>query len=142
MKIFLDTNILISGIFFRGNEAKLLRITEVEFITSQTVVEELKHIVKIKFRSLKVESFKLAIEEVDKAIKDIHIVQDVSYDKYIEEAKELVRGKNDQKIMAAVLFSKPDYFITGDKHFYNNKVESRVKIKRTKEILEQLEAGK
>ncbi len=93
MKIFLDTNILISGIFFRGNEAKLLRITEVEFITSQTVVEELKHIVKIKFRSLKVESFKLAIEEVDKAIKDIHIVQDVSYDKYIEEAKGRIEGE-------------------------------------------------
>ena len=109
MKVFIDTNILISGIFFRGNESKLLRIPEVEFITSQTAVEELRHILKIKFRSLKVESLKVAIEEVNKAMKDIHVVQDVTCGKYIKEARKLVKGKNDQKIMAAVLSSKPNY---------------------------------
>ncbi len=47
----------------------------------------------------------------------------------------MVGGKNDQKILAAILFSKPDYFVTGDKHFYNEKVKTKVKIRKTREIL-------
>ena len=138
MKVFLDTNILISGIFFSGNEAKLLQIPEIEFVTSQTVVEELKSVVKNKFISLKIESLKLAIDEVDKAMKDIQIVQDINCSKYISEAKKMVEEINDQKILSAVLASKPDYFITGDRHFYSKKVKTKVKIKKTREILKEL----
>ena len=37
-RIFLDTNILISGIFFEGNESKILDMLEVELITCEDVV--------------------------------------------------------------------------------------------------------
>jgi len=41
-RIFLDTNILISGIFFEGNESKILDMPEVELITCEDVVYELR----------------------------------------------------------------------------------------------------
>lgn len=41
-RLFLDTNILISGIFFEGNESKILDMTEIDLITCEDVVEELK----------------------------------------------------------------------------------------------------
>jgi predicted nucleic acid-binding protein len=34
-RIFLDTNILISGIFFEGNETNLLDMTEIDLITCE-----------------------------------------------------------------------------------------------------------
>jgi len=46
-RIFLDTNILISGIFFEGNESKILDMVELDLITSEDVVDELKKITKI-----------------------------------------------------------------------------------------------
>lgn len=45
-KVFLDTNILLSGIFFEGNEAKILDMIEVDLMTSEDVVRELKSITK------------------------------------------------------------------------------------------------
>ncbi len=41
-KVFLDTNILISGIFFEGNESKILDLVELDLITCEDVVEELE----------------------------------------------------------------------------------------------------
>jgi len=36
-RIFLDTNVLISGIFFEGNESKILNMIELDLITSEDV---------------------------------------------------------------------------------------------------------
>jgi putative PIN family toxin of toxin-antitoxin system len=135
LKVFVDTNILISGIFFRGNESKLLQNPQLDIITSQTAVNELKSVIKNKFISLKTESLKIAIEEADRALQDISVIKEGKYAKYIKEAGRMLNGKNDIKIMAAVLYSKPDFFITGDKHFYNNTVKSKVKLARTKDLL-------
>ena len=38
-KFFLDTNILLSGIFFEGNESKVLDFVELYLITSEDVSE-------------------------------------------------------------------------------------------------------
>jgi predicted nucleic acid-binding protein len=51
-RVFLDTNILISGIFFEGNESKVLDMVEIDLITCEDVVEELRKVVlkKLKLR--------------------------------------------------------------------------------------------
>lgn len=51
-KIFLDTNILISGIFFEGSEFKILNMPELDLITSEDVVDELKKVTKKKLKYL------------------------------------------------------------------------------------------
>ena len=40
-KIFVDTNVVISGTFFEGNESKLLSLEDVVLHTSDVVVKEL-----------------------------------------------------------------------------------------------------
>lgn len=37
-RVFLDTNILLSGIFFEGNESKILDLVELDLITSEDVI--------------------------------------------------------------------------------------------------------
>lgn len=41
-KVFVDTNILLSGIFFDGNESRILDLVELDFVTSEDVVDELR----------------------------------------------------------------------------------------------------
>lgn len=40
-KVFVDTNILLSGIFFDGNESRILDLVELDLVTSEDVVDEL-----------------------------------------------------------------------------------------------------
>jgi len=72
-KVFLDTNILLSGIFFEGNEAKLLNIMEIDLITSEDVVRELKIVAKKKLKSLGRRPLEIALLEIDRALYDVDI---------------------------------------------------------------------
>jgi len=138
MKVFLDTNILISGIFFSGNESRLLSFPNVELFTSDVALEELTEVVSRKFTSLKANSKRIAFQEIHKATGDIHIVSERKCAKYLSEAVALVKGENDQKILAAVLYIKPDFFVTGDHHFHTAEIKKRVNTIRTIEALKEL----
>lgn len=134
LKIFLDTNILISGIFFRGLESILLKTPDVSFITSDVNYQEVLDIVKRKFEKLHVNVLKIALEEVDKAFEDIQIIPKSEWQTKVKEASKFLVG-TDQKILAAVLLIKPNYFVTGDKNFYKPKIRKLIKIVKTREIL-------
>jgi len=54
-RIFLDTNILISGIFFEGNEAKILDTGDLHFFTDE---------VKSRFKVRKAREF---LDEIEKS---------------------------------------------------------------------------
>ncbi len=138
MKIFLDTNILISGIFFSGNESRLLSIPNIEFFTSDIALEELNEVVSRKFVSLKTGSKRIAYQEIANATGDIHIVSERISAKYLKGAAALVKGTNDQKILAAVLHIKPDFFVTGDHHFHTAEIKRKVNIRRSTELLKEL----
>lgn len=134
-KIFLDTNILISAIFFRGNEAKLLTLPGLAFITSDTVVAELKTVILKKISSLKIESQKIALQEIENSLRDFFILKESEYNQHLSKVYQFLQNEPDRKILAAVLASKPDYFITGDKHFHTTKIKKLVDVKYTREIL-------
>ena len=142
MKIFVDTNILISGIFFTGKESRLLSLPGIELFTSDVAVMELREVVVRKFASLKVESKRIAFQEVEKALGDVRVIGWKETMRYLMEATKLVNGKNDRKILAAVLSVKPDYFVTGDKHFHTEVVKQKVRVKYTKDILRELKISK
>ena len=138
-KIFVDTNIIISGIFFSGNEAKLISLEEIDLYTSDVVIEELKDVAISKFRSLKMEDKRLALVEIERSLVDFElIITEKDYRKNILKAKELIRKEKDSRILAAVLTISPDYFVTGDKDFHNPKVKQLVKVRYTKEVLTAL----
>ena len=63
-KVFLDTNILVSGIFFEGNKSKILDMTEIDLVTCEDAVEELRKVTvkKLKYLDSYRESEKAARE--------------------------------------------------------------------------------
>ena len=141
-KIFLDTNILISGIFFEGNESILLDMTGIDLITCEDVVEELQRITRKKLRYLSERSLEISLSELQRALSDIEIIPRVKYIKKIKTAEQLIGHKKDVPILAAVLASKPDYFLTGDLHFFIEKVKKVVNVKTTKEFFAEIKSLK
>ncbi len=39
-RVFVDTNILLSGISFEGNESRILDLVELDLVTSEDIVDE------------------------------------------------------------------------------------------------------
>jgi predicted nucleic acid-binding protein len=78
-KVFVDTNILLSGIFFEGNESSILDMVEVDLITSEDAVVELRKVVRRKLKYLKERTFEIALAETEKALTDIVVIPRTKY---------------------------------------------------------------
>lgn len=129
-KVFVDTNILLSGIFFEGNESSILDLIELDLITGEDAVLELRRVAKKKLKYLKERTFEIALAEIEKALVDIVIIPRIKYSHKLKEAEYLIRHKKDVPILAAVLYVKPDYFLTGDTHFFSVNIKSVVRNNR------------
>jgi len=138
-KIFIDSNIIISGTFFSGLESTLLSLEDVDLITADICKEEVLGVTKRKFRSFGVETLRIALEEVKNSFSDVIVISENDYAHNIEKAKDLIKDKvNDQKVLAAVLTIKPDYFVTGDKDFDKDEIKKEINVMKTREVLEGL----
>ena len=108
MRFFLDANIIISGIIFKGNEHDLLlRRNKAMFITSEDIIDEIQKTFELKFPDEK---------ELGNAFLKILRLEIVKRKEYIKKLKNytLVRDMNDKHVLAAAVESKSDYLISGD----------------------------
>ena len=78
-KVFVDTNILLSGIFFEGNESSILDLIELDLVTSEDAVFELRKVVKKKLKYLKERTFEIALAETEKALADVAVIPRAKY---------------------------------------------------------------
>ncbi len=141
-KVFLDTNILISGIFFSGNESKILDLAEIDFLTSEDNIEELTRITKRKLKYLGERTLEIALLELEKAISDIRVIRRKRYTSRIKKAEKLISHKKDAPILAAVLAGKPDYFKTGDAHFFTDDIKNIVNVLDSKTFLNEIKKAR
>ncbi len=108
----LDTNILVSAIFFPSPQTKAL-ITEIvchhNLILCDYVLEELRLVVKRKFpfKSTTLEDFFYTLH-----FELVHVSENIG-----REDIPSVRDKKDTPILAAAIQHNVDIFITGDKDF-------------------------
>ena len=107
IKAVLDTNILISAIFWRGNEYKVVSNgidREYNLVISPQIIEELidKLKNKFKFQENKIQ------ELIDLIFTFYEIIEPVST--FLE-----VRDVKDNKILECAYDGKADYIVTGDK---------------------------
>jgi predicted nucleic acid-binding protein len=137
-KVFVDTNILLSGIFFEGNESSILDMVELDLITSEDTIVELRRVVRKKLKYLKERTFEIALAETEKALTDIIVIPRTKYSHKLREAEFLIRHKKDIPILAAVLYVKPDYFLTGDAHFFTNSIKRNVNVITTGDFLAKI----
>ena len=137
MKIVLDTNVWLSGIFWDGEASKILEKAEkkaVQIIISKDILSE---IVTVLNRESKFQRYilnlKLSIEELLRTILSISTL--------IETKTKLDIIKEDPKdniILEAALDGKVKYLVSYDNHLLNMIEFRNIKIAPPKEFLKLL----
>lgn len=107
MKVFLDTNVLVSGFATRGLCADVIRLVlaEHELITADVVLSELKRVLKHKIQ--------LPGEQVEEILA---FLEDQTVQPRPKAASSLpARDEADRWVLASALAASADVLVTGDK---------------------------
>jgi len=110
LKVILDTNVLISGIFFKGPPYKILqtwRDNKIELIASEEIFEE----------------YILVCERLQEQYPNIEIREIINllavnckFYKQMEFEKQITADPDDDKFLACALAAGVKIIISGDKH--------------------------
>ncbi|TET09424.1 putative toxin-antitoxin system toxin component, PIN family [Candidatus Aerophobetes bacterium] len=126
MKIVLDTNVLISALFWHGLPHKLLRLIEKGTFTlciTTVLLEELRDVLSRPFFLSRIKERKTSCEELLAAILDM---AELYPDKKIDSV--IKNDPDDDKVLSCALVSGAKYIITGDPHLLKLKNWSDISI--------------
>lgn len=119
MKIVLDTNVLISGIFWHGAPRQILTLWAKHklqlLITKQIFIEYIRVLQKIHKRDPVINIWTAII------IKNSIIIQD-------KELTKICRDVDDNKFLNCALIGMADYLISGDRDLLTIKIVGKTKI--------------
>jgi putative PIN family toxin of toxin-antitoxin system len=127
IRIMLDSNIIISGIVFSGNERKLLNNIYSKgliLILNDYIVIEVESVMQKKFPKHKLIFQTL----IDQLIVEFNPIPSIDM---IDRAKLIIRDPKDAVILASAIDAKLDYFVSGDLDFHTNDVCAQVNVVNT-----------
>ncbi|MDF2953798.1 MAG: putative nucleic acid-binding protein [Thermodesulfobacterium sp.] len=132
LRVVLDTNVLVSALFFKGELSKLLfPLKKFILLFSE---ETLNEFIKV----LHYPKFSLTEDEIEYLLQ----FEILPYSKIVEVTfkfdKEICPNKDDQKFLELAVSAKANYIITGDKDLLNLKEINKIKILSPKEFLSLL----
>jgi len=129
MKIVPDSNTIISGFLFRGNESKLFELTETGKITVFVSEEILEEVMRVIGRS----KFGLTVQEREETMSRLlNLSTVIKPTKKIQVVKE---DPTDNKFIECAAEAKAQYIVSGDKHLLKIHTYRNIKIVKTKELL-------
>lgn len=135
-RVFLDTNVLISGLIFRrGNEAALLEMAGqglVQIVLSSWVIKEAREVFEDKFTE------RMHVLEDFLAAANYQIAPEPG-ESDLRTAAGLVRDPDDVPVLAAALASNSDVVLSGDKHLLADAVRQSMRVCRCADYLFQRE---
>ena len=105
-KVVLDTNVIISGLNFRGNPREILdliREEQIELYLSPFILEEVRGVLKEKF-SWDEERIQTAIEKLKAALVEPE-----------ENISAIKKDEDDNRILECGVEGKAQYIVSGDK---------------------------
>lgn len=128
-----DTNIIVSALFWGGNESKVVAMAEegkVKLLTSIALLDELKKV-------LMYERFGLDEKTADDNVKYI-----LTISKIISPKRKLgvIQDPADDRVLECALEGRASYIVSGDRHLLRLKEFKGIKIIRAKRFLDILKA--
>jgi putative PIN family toxin of toxin-antitoxin system len=132
MRIFLDTNVLVSAVATRGLCADVLRETLMrhQLIVSYSLIKELKNAL----------GKKLAVPE-NLVSEFVEVIQKESYFSTSSALPDMdIKDKDDIPILSSALNGKADLFITGDKELLGLRKIRKMEIVSPRMFWEKLQA--
>ncbi len=113
MKIVLDTNVFISGIFFSGPPSKILQAwkdSKVQIILSEEILEEYQRVAEEL-------SSKFSAVHIDRIIELLTIYGEVFETKDISVS--VCKDPDDNKFIECAIAGNSKLIVSGDKHLLN-----------------------
>ena len=107
MKVFLDTNVLVSGFATRGLCADVIRLVlaEHELIVGEVVLKELERVLKQKIQ--------LPADQIQEILTFLENQTIQPKPKSVSASS--IRDEDDQWVLASALVARADVLVTGDK---------------------------
>jgi len=130
VRAVIDTNVLISAIFWTGSPKRLLnrvRRGEVTLVTSRVLLDELKEILVRPDKP-----FKLTEEEADRVVKAMQNVAEVVE---TQSQVRVCRDEKDNKVLECAVDGRAEWIITGDAHLLELQSFKNVRIVTVAEFL-------
>jgi uncharacterized protein len=116
LRLFLDSNVIISGLFSpQGPPGKILSLNSngiISIVVCQFVIEEVVNTIREKKPDVLSELQSLLTSAPPEIIKNPPVQEIRRWTKYLHF--------EDAVILAAAIRAEPDYFVTGDNHFYSD----------------------
>jgi len=121
MKIFLDTNVIISAFIAHGHAAEFLEYCLInhKIYTSDFILQEVKEKLKTKFE--------YSDEEIGEVINFMK-TNFITVGKYKKLKKIISRDSDDDNVLAAAAVKKVDCIVTGDKDLLTIKIYKNINI--------------
>lgn len=120
MRVFLDTNVLVSAFATRGICADVLRVVLAEhtLVTGEVVLRELGRVLRKRI-GLPPE----AVEEIEAFLREYEVVPKPATRSAVPK-----RDSDDQWIVASAIASRADVLVTGDRDLLEAAADTPVKI--------------
>ncbi len=121
IRVVLDTNVIISAVFWRGSPYKVMRKVlrgELTLVTSTAILEEVMDRLQNKFN--------LPAEEAEK-LRDILLTHSLLIEP-TTKLKAVKADEKDNKIVECAVDGRADFIVTGDSHILNLEEYRGIKI--------------
>jgi len=130
-RVLIDTNVLISGLVWNGNESCLLEMSisrDIHLLIPAIVLTEARRVLDDKFPNHSgLLDDVLSLLDCEVLARPSHLA--------LESAAAVLRDPNDAEILAAIIDSKPNYAVTGDKDLLTPNVRELFPTSRSADFL-------
>ena len=127
----LDTNVIVYGLAFAGNERELLNAiyyNNATLILSEYVVLETKAVLNRKFPGKE--------RLLDHFINLVQVeIAAMPLKEKVNEAELIIRDQKNAVVLAAAIEVKPDIFVSGELDFHTSKITSTINVMHPKEAI-------
>jgi len=122
MKVVLDTNVFISGMFWKGNSNKIINSWKERKFELVSSLDNIKELIKV-LRDFKIKMDERLVKEWITLIIENSILVDVT-----GNIKVVKDDPTDDKFIETAMNSNADYIITQDKHLLDIQEFEKIKI--------------
>jgi putative PIN family toxin of toxin-antitoxin system len=139
VRVAIDANTVLSGLFFRGNERRLLLAAlrgAVTLVFAEDVVREVYAVVQETFRDR--EELPAALDLWEALLSAGELIPRELYAGRLDPWTERIRDPSDAALLACADAVQADGVVSGDRDVLAARVTGRLAIYRTRELLDLL----
>ena len=131
VKVVLDTNVLVSAIVFGGKPKEILNL-----VLEEKIVASISPILLAEFKEVYTKKFPLLKEDFELTFKSIEEIFEITQP---DETLEILKDKDDNRVLEAAVEGKCKYIITGDKELLDLGIYKGIRIVTPDQFLNVLE---